>query len=258
MTFFEVFLYAFPVIMTLMTLLWLISVLIKNASIVDAFWGIGFLVAAGYYFWAFETHTTRNYVVLGLVAIWSLRLFFYLSIRNWGKAEDFRYQQFRKDYGEHRYWWVSFFQTFLLQGTLMWLVSSTILGAMYSTASLGLIDYMAILLFTIGFVFEAGGDYQLARFKSNPANQGKVLDSGFWKYTRHPNYFGDACLWWGFALFAVSAGNYLAILGSLIMTFLLLRISGVSLLEKSLKKNKPGYADYVRKTAAFIPWFPRP
>ncbi len=257
-SFFQLFLYGFLAIMTLMTALWVISIFIKNVSIVDAFWGIGFFVAAIVYFLLSQGEPSRKLLVLCLIGIWSIRLFIYLSTRNWGKGEDFRYQKFRNDYGAHRYWWFSFFQTFLLQGTLMWLVSLPLLGAMYTPQnSFGALDIIALVIFIIGFLFEAGGDYQMARFKSNPANKGKVLDTGFWKFTRHPNYFGNATLWWGMGIFSIAAGNYFAVIGPIIMTFLLLKVSGVSLLERSLKNDKPGYEDYIRRTSAFIPWFPK-
>jgi steroid 5-alpha reductase family enzyme len=259
MAFIEIYLWGFPVIMIMMTLVWVVSVVKKNAGIVDPFWGLGFVLVAAFYFWQTNIPGPRAIVVMVLVAIWGLRLWAYLMWRNWGQDEDYRYKQFRKNYGEHRYWWFSFFQVFLLQGFLMWLISATLLGAMLFSGNnpLTLIDVLAVLIWIIGFSFEAGGDHQLARFKANPANKGKLLDTGFWKYTRHPNYFGDAAVWWGFALFAVVSGSYITILGSLLMTALLLKVSGVALLEKSLKEKKPGYQQYMQKTSAFIPWFPK-
>jgi len=259
MTFIETYMWAFPVIMTLMTLLWIISVMIKNASIVDPVWGLGFIIVSIYYLLMVKGFETRQILVVTLVGIWGLRLSAYLFWRNIGKGEDFRYKQFRKNYGEHRYWWVSFFQVFLLQGVLLWLISAPVLGAIYySTAnSLNIIDLVAIIVWLIGFAFEAGGDYQLVKFKSRKENKGKILTNGFWKYTRHPNYFGDAAVWWGFGLFAIASGAYPTILGSLLMTGLLVKVSGVAMLEKSMKNNKPGYEDYIQKTSAFLPRFPK-
>ncbi len=255
--FIETYLWAFPVIMILMTSVWIVSVFLKNASIVDPFWGLGFVLAAFYYYFQTEGFETRQLIVLVLTSLWGLRLSIFLFWRNAGKGEDYRYQNFRQNFGPERYWWFSFFQVFLLQGVLMWLVSAPLLGAMYfaPSGSLGVFDYVAMAVWLIGFVFEAGGDFQLARFKSNPENKGKLLQSGFWKYTRHPNYFGDSAVWWGFALFSIAAGCVLPVLGSLLMTFLIIKISGVALLEKSLKDKKPAYQEYVRKTSAFIPWF---
>lgn len=259
MSFIQIYLQGFLVIMILMTALWIISVFIKNVSIVDIFWGIGFLLINTFYFLKTEGLEIRKIILLILVVIWSLRLSIYLGWRNWGKEEDFRYQQFRKDYGEHRYWWFSFFQVFLLQGLLMWLISSPLLAAQYFAPnnSLNPIDYVAILIWIIGFLFEAGGDYQLANFKMNPMNKGKVLQTGFWKYSRHPNYFGDATVWWAYGLFSVAVSSYLPLLSSLLMTLLIIKISGVALLERTLKNAKPKYSEYIKKTNAFIPWFPK-
>ena len=167
--------------------------------------------------------------------------------------------QFRRKYGEKRYWWISFFQTFLLQGILMWLISAPLLGAQYfgNEKGLGIFDFIGIFLWVIGFMFEAGGDFQLAVFKANPSNKGKVLDSGFWRYTRHPNYFGDSSVWWGYGFICLAAGSLYSLLGSLLMTALIIKMSGVALLEKSLTEQKPQYKEYIKRTSAFIPWFPK-
>jgi steroid 5-alpha reductase family enzyme len=259
MTFIQVYLLAFAAILGMMTILWIISIPIKNVSIVDLFWGFGFVVACSIYFLKTDGLEIRKILLLTMVSIWGLRLSIYLAWRNLGKGEDFRYKKFRQDYGEHRYWWISFFQTFLLQGILMWLISAPLLGAQYSAQnnSLNMLDYVGIFIWLIGFVFEAGGDIQLTRFKSDPANKGKVLDKGFWHYTRHPNYFGDAAVWTGYGIICLSAGSYLPVLGSVLMIALIIKVSGVALLEKSLKASKPEYKDYIEKTSAFIPWFPK-
>ena len=245
-------------ILSLMTALWIVSVVLKNVSIVDMFWGLGFVLVNTFYFFNTET-TPAKIVMLVLVAIWGLRLSIYLAWRNIGKPEDFRYQEFRIKYGEKNYWWVSYFQTFLLQGILMWMISLPLLGVnLYSTSQhLNLTDYLGMLVWTVGFIFEAGGDLQLARFKMNKGNKGKVLKDGFWHYTRHPNYFGDSAVWWGYGLLVVSTGNYWFVAGSVIMTLLILKVSGVVLLEKSLTNQKPDYKDYILKTSSFIPWFPK-
>lgn len=259
MTFFEIYFQAFLVIMLLMTTLWIVSIYLKNVSIVDLFWGFGFVVSALFYYLNIENISTRKMLLLVMVAIWGLRLSIYLAWRNIGKGEDFRYAQFRKNYGEHRYWWISFFQTFLLQGVLMWLISAPLLGAMYYSEgnSLGILDFIGITFWIIGISFEAGGDFQLAKFKSNPDNKGKVLNTGFWRYTRHPNYFGDSSVWWGYGFICLAAGSYIPGLGSLLMTALIIKVTGVTLLEKSLKNTKPQYREYIEKTSAFIPWFPK-
>ncbi len=257
MTFIQIYLQTLLIILIMMTLLWIVSLKLRNVSIVDLFWGFGFVLAGAFYFLKAEGLEARKILILAIVTIWGLRLSGYLTWRNKGKGEDFRYRQFRKDYGENRYWWISYFQVFLLQGVLMWLISAPILGAQFYGAEkdLGWLDAAGLLFWLIGFSFEAGGDYQLARFKSDPDNKGKVLDTGFWRYTRHPNYFGDASVWWGFAFLSMAAGSYLPALGSLLMTALIIKVSGVAMLEKTLKSTKPQYKEYVRKTSAFIPWF---
>jgi len=247
------------IIFVLVTLLWIWSVIIKNVSIVDIFWGIGFVVVNAFYVFMSGELNARKTLILTLVSIWGLRLAIYLAYRNIGKGEDFRYQEFRRNFGPKRYWWFSFFQTFLLQGVLIMIVSLPLLG-INSSASFGDLnglDYIGIIVWLIGFIFEAGGDFQLARFKRNLENKGKVLNTGFWKYTRHPNYFGDSAVWWSYAIFSIAAGSYWQIIGSIIMTILIIKISGVSLLEKNLKESKPQYRDYIQKTNSFFPWLPK-
>lgn len=259
MPFFQIYLQALFVIMIFMSVLWIISIIIKNVSIVDFFWGLGFVIACCFYFFNTDGSDIRKILLTSLVAIWGLRLSVYIAWRNKGKGEDFRYREFRRKYGENRYWWISFFQTFLLQGFLMWMISAPLLGAQYFVTNkpLGVLDYLGLILWITGFVFEAGGDFQLAKFKSNRGNSGKVLDTGFWRYTRHPNYFGDASVWWGYGLISISAGGYIPALGSVLMTAVIIKVSGVVLLEKTLVEQKPQYQEYIRKTSSFIPWFPK-
>jgi len=247
------------IILALVTLLWIWSIFIKNVSIVDIFWGFGFVVVNAFYVFISGELNARKILILTLVTIWGLRLTIHLAWRNIGKGEDFRYQEFRRSYGPERYWWFSFFQVFLLQGALIMIVSLPLLGISSSTSTgdLNALDYIGILVWLVGFTFEAGGDYQLARFKSNISNKGKVLQTGFWKYTRHPNYFGDAAVWWAYAIFSVAAGSYWQIVGSIVMTVLIIKVSGVSLLERTLKDTKPQYKDYIQKTNSFFPWFPK-
>lgn len=259
MSFSEIYFQALLVILILMTILWIISTIVRNVSIVDLFWGLGFVITAAFFFIKSSGNESRKILIMTMASIWGLRLSIYLAWRNAGKGEDFRYRQFRKQYGEKRYWWISFFQTFLLQGILMWLISAPLLGAQYygSDKELGIFDFIGVFLWAIGFLFEAGGDLQLAHFKANHENKGKVLDSGFWRYTRHPNYFGDSSVWWGFGFICLAAGSYLPVLGSILMMSMIIKVSGVALLEKSLKEQKPQYKEYIEKTSAFIPWFPK-
>jgi steroid 5-alpha reductase family enzyme len=253
------FLQAALIILVLVTFLWVWSIFIKNVSIVDIFWGFGFVVVNAFYVFNSGELSPRKILILTLVSIWGLRLAIYLALRNIGKGEDYRYQEFRRSFGFKNYWWISYFQTFLLQGLLIMIVSLPLLGisSSQSDGTLKLLDYVAILMWLIGFAFEACGDYQLARFKKNETNKGKVLNTGFWKYTRHPNYFGDSLVWWAYGVLSISAGNYWHIVGAIVMTLLIIKISGVSLLEKTLKETKPQYKEYIEKTSSFFPWFPK-
>jgi len=258
MSFLEVYGIAALVILGYMTILWIVSLILRNTSIVDIFWGAGFVLANWIYFALTpDGFAGRKWLISILVTIWGLRLSFYILWRNWGKPEDSRYQKFREDAGE-KWWWYSFFQTFLLQGFLMWVISIPLLAAQISATPdrLTVLDGLAVVVWGIGFFFEAMGDFQMARFKANPANQGKVLDSGVWRYTRHPNYFGDATQWWAYYLIATAAGAFWTLYSPIVMTILLLRVSGVTMLEKELKETKPKYRAYIETTSAFIPWFP--
>lgn len=245
------------VILVLITLFWLVSLWLKNSSIVDIFWGTGFVIIT----WAAFLLTPggfiiRRLIISSLVTLWGLRLSLHILVRNWGKPEDFRYQVWREAAGS-AWWWRSFVKVFLLQGALMWIISAPLTAAQINFQSLSGLDYLTIPVWLIGFFFEAAGDYQLARFRSNPDNKGKVLNSGVWRYTRHPNYFGDATQWWAYYLMAVAAGGWWTIFSPIIMTTLLMRVSGVTLLEKTLRDEKRGYKEYIETTSEFIPWFPR-
>tara|TARA_R110001583_G_scaffold20001_9_gene77628 strand:+ start:2515 stop:3099 length:585 start_codon:yes stop_codon:yes gene_type:complete len=188
------FINALIIIVLLVFILWTISVLIKNVSIIDLFWGVGFVIINAFYFLNSGPFLLRKIILLVLVSIWGLRLSIHLAVRNLGKGEDFRYQEFRQRFGPKRYWWLSFFQVFLLQGILILLVGLPLLAINFYTNSdeLNWLDYIGILFWVVGFSFETIGDFQLKRFKSNPDNKDKILNSGLWKYTRHPNYFGDS------------------------------------------------------------------
>jgi steroid 5-alpha reductase family enzyme len=259
MSFLEAYGIGLLVTLGIMTLLWLLSLVLKNSSIVDPFWGTGFVITAWVYFVLTpDGFPARKWLVVTLVTIWGLRLSLYLLWRNWGKGEDFRYQKFRQDAG-NKWWWQSLFKVFVLQGILLWIISAPLLAAQYSLtpAKLTALDVLAVLVWAIGFFFEAVGDYQLARFKADPAHKGKVFDRGVWRYTRHPNYFGDATQWWAYYLIALAAGGWWTLFSPIIMSVLLMRVSGVTLLEKTLTTSKPGYKEYVESTSAFFPWLPR-
>lgn len=238
---------------------WLLSLARKDASIVDTFWGVGFVLIATISYAITDGYRGRKAVIVVLTAVWGIRLAAYIFLRNKGKGEDFRYGAMRARYSK-RFPIVSLFTVFALQGLLMWVISLPLQIAQISPAParLGFLDLIGAAIWVIGFLFESVGDLQLARFKANPKNKGKVMDSGLWRYTRHPNYFGDSLLWWGFFFIAssVPAGIW-TLISPLIMTGLLMKVSGVALLEKTLIKTKPEYRDYVRKTSAFVPWLRR-
>ena len=244
-------------IVVLMLATWLLSLVLKNASIVDIVWGLGFVLVA----WAVRLRVddglaARQNLLVAMTTIWGLRLGGYLFWRNHGKGEDYRYRAMRKHWGP-RFPIISLGTVFGLQGVLMFTVSLPVqLGQTRIEPDLGVLAYLGIAVWVIGIFFEWVGDAQLARFKGDPTNQGKVMNRGLWKFTRHPNYFGDACVWWGIALVAAetTVGKF-GLIGALVMTILLRRVSGVVLLEKSLSKRKEGYAEYVARTS---PFFPRP
>jgi steroid 5-alpha reductase family enzyme len=257
--FVEVWLMSATAILVAMAALWLLSLVLRNASIVDVAWGLGFagvaVLAAG----AGDGYGSRRALVAILACAWGARLAGYIFLRNRGKGEDPRYQAMRRGAGD-RFWWFSFFQVFLLQGALMWFISAPLIAAAtaHEPHRLGIADAAGVLIWIVGFGFEAIGDWQLARFKKDPANRGQVMDQGLWQYTRHPNYFGDATAWWGFFIIAAgTADGYWTVLSPLLMTFLLVRVSGVALLERSQVRAKPAYRNYVERTSSFIPWFPR-
>ena len=240
-----------------MVALWAISVRVKDASIVDVFWGPGFVLIAGIANLSGGWGPRRALVGL-LVAAWGIRLGTHLYLRNRGKGEDTRYKAMRKARGEH-FARDSLFTVFGFQGVLMLAVSAPIQYAI--TAKMPdhftVFDVLGVVLWLVGFTFETVGDVQLTRFKSDPENKGVVFDQGLWRYTRHPNYFGDATVWWGFGMFAIAVGAWWALAGPVIMTVLLLRVSGVPLLEKRMSRTRKGYRDYATRTSTFFPMPPK-
>ena len=227
----------------------------SNVNIVDSLWSLFFLAGSLVYAWKAEALSMSSWILLLLVLAWSLRLSIHLSIRNAGKPEDHRYAAMRgrNPHFARR----SLFTVFGLQAVLAWFISLPLAAAIFSPAEFGGLHLFALVLFATGFFFETVADWQLARFRSNPDNRDKVLDTGVWRLSRHPNYFGEACIWWSFYLFALAAGHAWTFVSPLFMTILLLRVSGVSLLEKDIEERRPGYRRYVETTPAFIPWLPR-
>jgi steroid 5-alpha reductase family enzyme len=243
----------------LMLVTWLISVARRDASIVDIVWGLGFVVVATTAFLVGDGSGARRGLLLALVGIWGLRLAGYLAWRNLGHGEDRRYQRMRRHHGSW-FWLISLVTVFALQGLLMLVVSLpvSLAASAERPEGLGALTLAGVALWLVGFVFEAGGDLQLARFKADPANEGQVMDQGFWRYTRHPNYFGDFCVWWGIWLVAAETvpGRW-GVVGPVVMTVFLLRVSGVALLERDIGRRRPKYADYVARTSAFFPLPPK-
>jgi steroid 5-alpha reductase family enzyme len=246
-------------IAALMIATWLLSLALGDASIVDVAWGLGFVLVAWVSFSVGDGAEARRWLVALLTTIWGVRLAGYLAWRNIGKGEDFRYQAMRRRYGA-RFGVVSLFVVFGVQGLAMWTVSLPVQAAPVPNTPDGLtfLDFAGIALWCVGMFFETVGDLQLARFKSDAASAGRVMDRGLWRYTRHPNYFGDFCVWWGLYLIALATGDaWWSIAGPLLMSVLLMRVSGVTLLERHLTRNRPGYDDYARRTSTFFPRPPR-
>lgn len=253
----EVMLYSALAIFVYMVLVFVWATVIKDNSIVDIGWGLGFLVVAAVGLWIIPSPKPFHYLLLVIVGIWSLRLSFYIFGRHRNVGEDYRYAQWRKEWGKYvipR----AFFQIFMLQGVFMYIIALPVMigmGAKY--IELGWVSYIGIALWFTGFLVEAIGDWQKSRFKADPANKGKIMQSGLWRYTRHPNYFGEALLWWGIFVFVLPAGYwYISIASPVMLTFLLTKVSGVAMLEKKYEGNK-AFEDYARRTSAFIPWWPK-
>jgi steroid 5-alpha reductase family enzyme len=250
------FLTGLAVILSVAGITWLVSVRKHDVSIVDSLWPLLFLIAAVTYSVAVPQPGPRTTLLLVLVGLWALRLASYLTWRNWGTPEDRRYQVIRR-HNEPHFALKSLYLIFGLQGTLAWIISLPLLAAIAAPRPITMLDYAGVALWVLGFGFESVGDWQLARFKSAATNGGRVMDQGLWRYTRHPNYFGDCCIWWGFYLIGLAAGGWWAIVGPLLMSFLLLRVSGVTLLERDISKRRPGYRDYMLRTNAFFPGPPK-
>ena len=237
---------------------WLLSLVLKNASIVDIVWGLGFAVTSWVLAITVDGNSGRQILLAIMVGIWGVRLGGYLAKRNIGHGEDWRYKAMRKKKGP-RFGLISLVTVFGLQGSLMFVVSMPVIfGNGDSSPGVGPIAVMGILVWAVGLGFEAIGDLQLTRFKKDPNNAGKVMSTGLWSITRHPNYFGDALLWWGIGIVGAETGSgVIGFVGPLVMTLFLLKVSGVPMMERSLMKRREGYAEYAARTSAFIPRPPK-
>jgi steroid 5-alpha reductase family enzyme len=241
-------------------LAWGVSVIRRDVSVVDSLWSLFFLLALLVYIATSDAAGPRTWLVTAMVTVWALRLSVYITVRNHGEPEDHRYQAIRRN-NEPHFWLKSLFIVFLLQGFLAWVICLPALAAVSGQTTPGPLTHsvfwLGAALWLFGMYFEVLGDWQLARFRRSEREPGAVLDTGLWRYTRHPNYFGEAALWWGIYLMAASAGAWWTIFAPLLMTFLLLRVSGVALLEKDIADRRPAYRDYIRRTNAFFPGRPQ-
>ena len=242
-----------------MLCVWAISLILRDVSIVDLVWGAGFVFIAWVSFLLTGAPTAQKWIIVGLTSLWGIRLTGYLAWRNLGKPEDFRYHEMREKHGTG-FSLRSLFTVFGLQGMIMWVVSLPLQAGQCENNQdrIGILAVLGMVLWSVGFLFESVGDWQLARFKADPDNAGQVMDRGLWRYTRHPNYFGDFLVWWG--LYCVSFGRgtaWWSVIGPIVMSVFLLRVSGVTLLESSLKTRKKGYESYIRRTHAFFPLPPK-
>jgi steroid 5-alpha reductase family enzyme len=250
-----IYLYSLATIILFAFAGWLISLMRKNVTHVDSMWSLFFVIAAfttAVFVLFVHASPARLMLVLVCVCVWALRLFFYLTWRNWGPHEDARYVQIRQNNQPH-FWFKSLYIIFGLQAVLAWIISISLHAAIGDVSPLNWLDYLGLALFVFGLVWETLADMQLSRFKANHNSKGKVLDTGVWRFSRHPNYFGECCVWWAFYLFALAGGAWWAIISPILMTLLLLKVSGVSLLESTIVERRPAYAEYIKNTNAFFP-----
>jgi len=253
----ETFSYTLGVLFIFAVALWIASRIKHDVGIVDSFWSL-LILAAGlcFLFFANNTITDRDVVISLLLVAWAIRLSAHITWRNLGQEEDSRYQAIREN-NQPNFELKSLYIVFLLQAFLALIVALPMMSIFGSDSAINALDYIAFALWVFGMFFEVVSDMQLARFKASNSNRGKVLNTGLWRYSRHPNYFGEFCIWWAFFLFALASGYWWSIVSPLLMTILLLKVSGVSLLESSISDRRPEYADYRKTTNAFFPWFPK-
>jgi len=237
-------------------LLWLVSLRLRDVSIADIFWGPGIAGVVDIAAWLGHAGGERTSAVLFLVNVWGIRLAAHMWTRHTG--EDRRYAAMRTQFGRS-WWWISLPQVFLLQAILIWFIPAPLVAAvLFGHRPFGWLDYLGIGVAAAGLVFEALADFQLAAFRADPANKGKVLERGLWAWSRHPNYFGEAAMWWGFFIIGFAASHmWWLILAPLLLTFLLLQVSGVALMEDGIAARRPDYAAYKQRVSTFLPWPPR-
>lgn len=240
-------------------LLWTVSIPLRDVSIIDMFFAAIILLVAAVSFVLSPETGTLQWLLLVLVSVWGLRLSTHLIARNWGHGEDPRYSKLRGWVNNDRaFIWLSLRQVFLLQGVVIWLVSLPVQMGMLGDGSVGWLALAGTLLWAIGFLFETVADAQLKQFRADPARRGTVLNTGLWRYSRHPNYFGELCVWWGLFLVACEAPwGFLTVVGPLAYSYLIVNVTGQRTLDKKLAREKPGYQHYMESTSGLIPWPPR-
>jgi steroid 5-alpha reductase family enzyme len=235
---------------------WLLSLYRNNVTHVDSMWSLFFVAGGCTYASQIANLGSRSLIMLALLTLWAVRLCVYLTWRNWGPHEDHRYAAIRSN-NSPGFAFKSLYIVFGLQAVLAWIISLPVLGALNSAAPINIVDIIGIALLGFGLIWETLADWQLSAFKAKPQNKAKVLNTGVWRYSRHPNYFGECCVWWGFYLMALAAGAWWALPSALLMTLLLVKVSGVALLEQTITERRPEYAEYIRTTNAFIPGCPK-
>lgn len=242
-------------VLSFMIFMFILAQLLRNNSIVDIGWGIGFILITSVLLLTKESADQKEIVLAVMILVWGVRLALHIFIRARGKGEDFRYAQWRKDWGKNAVLY-SFVKVFLLQGLIMLFIALPIIVEFTSNKDkLNIFSFLGVLIFVFGFLFESIGDFQMYSFKKNPVNKGRIIKTGLWKFTRHPNYFGEAVLWWGIGIFTIGSDMWLiSFVGPLILNLLLVFVSGVPLLEKKYKGNKE-WEDYKKITSMFIPFF---
>lgn len=247
-----------------MHIAFVVGTALKNNGVIDSFYGLGYVVVAWTSLILMGSLSIRHIITTILVSIWGFRLFFYVTIRNWGESEDYRYQAIRKSYGD-KVLSKSYVKIYLFQGLIIFLVGfpALFINSTETTPTLSIFEIstisllLGVIIWIMGFYFESVGDYQLRKFKKNPENKGQVMDQGLWKYTQHPNYFGEVTMWWGIFIIALGVPwGIVTIFGPILITYMIIKVSGVRLLNYRYRKDDK-YADYKRRTSAFIPWFPK-
>ena len=245
-----------PLVLLMSVVAWVVSLAKHDVSIVDSLWSLMILSCLLLYVMLAEQTGPGAWLVIAMTSIWAVRLSLHITIRNHGEPEDRRYQAIRANNQPH-FEFKSLYIVFLFQSFLAWVVCLPVVAAVSGETPPGPLTYAGVAVWIFGMVFEVVGDFQLARFRKTRQSGSAVLNTGLWRYTRHPNYFGEAVLWWGFYLLALSVGAWWTIVSPLLMTFLLLRVSGVSLLEKDIAERRPAYRKYIWQTNAFFPGRPR-